>query len=177
MDLDRDRLVREFQRDRLRLIAYIRALVGDPDLTEDMFQEVSVIVLQKAEEFHAGKDLQAWCRGIARHVVLREREKSRRLRTFESDRIVELVDAAFAENAGGDSLENQRSLLRGCLRLLAAPSRELLQLRYDAGLSLRAVAQRLGRTEAAVQAALSRVRKWLLECVERRGQAGAEQPS
>jgi len=177
MAVERDRLIREFQRDRLRLIAYIRALVGDPDLTEDIFQEVSVIVLQKVEEFTAGKDLQAWCRGIARNVILREREKSRRLRTFEGDRIVELVDAAFAENDGRDLLESRHSLLRACIRMLAAPSRELLQLRYDSGMSLRAVAQKLGRTEPAVQVALSRVRKWLLECVARRAQPGAEVPS
>ncbi len=174
MALERDRLIREFQRDRLRLIAYIRALVGDPDLTEDIFQEVSVIVLQKVEEFSAGRDLQAWCRGIARNVVLREREKSRRLRTFEGERLIELIDAAFAENATADPLEGRRSQLRSCMRMLAAPSRELVQLRYDSGLSLRALAQRLGRSEAAVQVALSRVRKWLLDCVERRAQTGAE---
>lgn len=174
MAVERDRLVREFQRDRLRLIAYIRALVGDADLTEDIFQEVSVVVLQKAEEFEAGRDLQSWCRGIARNVVLREREKSRRLRTFEGDRIVELVDAAFSEQAGADALETRHSLLRACLRMLAGPSRELLQLRYDSGLSLRDVAQRLKRTESAVQVALSRVRKWLQDCVERRAQ---EQPT
>lgn len=174
MAVERDGLIREFQRDRLRLIAYIRALVGDADLTEDIFQEVSVIVLQKADEFAAGRDLQAWCRGIARNVVLREREKSRRLRTFEGDRILELVDAAFAERTAGDPLESRHSLLRACLRMLAAPSRELLQLRYDSGLSLREVAQKLRRTEPAVQVALSRVRKWLHECVERRS---AEVPS
>src|SRR5258706_15021591 len=110
MAAERDRLIREFQRDRLRLIAYIRALVGDADLTEDLFQEVSVIVLQKVEEFTPGRDLQAWCRGIARNVILREREKSRRLRTFEGDRIVELVDAAFAERPAPDPLENRHSL-------------------------------------------------------------------
>lgn len=177
MAVERDRLIREFQRDRLRLIAYIRALVGDPDLTEDMFQEVSVIVLQKVEEFTPGKDLQAWCRGIARNVILREREKSRRLRSFEGERLIELVDAAFAENADVDPMEGRRSLLRSCLRMLAAPSREMVQLRYDSGLSLRALSQKLGRSEAAVQVALSRVRKWLLECVERRAQTGAEMPS
>jgi len=174
MAVERDSLIREFQRDRLRLIAYIRALVGDADLTEDIFQEVSVIVLQKAEEFAAGRDLQAWCRGIARNVVLREREKSRRLRPFEGDRLLELVDAAFAERSGAEPLETHHTLLRSCLRMLAAPSRELLQLRYDSGLSLREVAQRLRRTEPAVQVALSRVRKWLQECVERRS---AEVPS
>src|SRR6185436_4190823 len=145
MAVERDGLIREFQRDRLRLIAYIRALVGDPDLTEDIFQEVSVIVLQKAEEFSAGRDLQAWCRGIARNVVLRERDRSRRLRTFEGERIVELVDAAFAENGAAESLDQRRSLLRNCLGLLAAPSRELLQLRYDLDLPMRSVAQKLGR--------------------------------
>jgi DNA-directed RNA polymerase specialized sigma24 family protein len=54
--------------------------------------------------------------------------------------------------------------------MLAAPSRELLQLRYDSNLSLREVAQKLRRTEPAVQVALSRVRKWLHECVERRAE-------
>ena len=74
-------------------------------------------------------------------------------------------------------LEGRRSLLRSCLRMLAAPSRELVQLRYDSGLSLRALALKLGRSEAAVQVALSRVRKWLLDYVERRAQTGAEVPS
>jgi RNA polymerase sigma-70 factor (ECF subfamily) len=173
----RDSLIREFQRDRLRLIAYIRALVGDPDLTEDVFQEVSVIVLQKAEEFAPGRDLQSWCRGIARNVIFRERDKSRRVRYIEGERLLDLVDAAFAESTGQDLMESRHSLLRTCMQMLAAPSRELLTLRYNAGLSLREVGQKLGRSEAAVQVGLSRLRKWLIECVERRAQPGAEQPS
>jgi len=174
MAVERDRLIRDFQRDRLRLIAYIRSLIGDADLTEDIFQEVSVVVLQKAEEFVEGGDLQAWCRGIARNLVLREREKSRRLRVFEDHRLVELVDIAFQENSGRELMDARRSLLRKCLERLAAPSRELLDLRYSAGLSLRQVAQKLGRTEPAVQVGLSRLRKWLSDCVERRAEHGAE---
>lgn len=174
MNEERDRLVREFQRDRLRLIAYIRALVGDADLTEDIFQEISVLVLQKADEFIPGRDLQAWCRGMARNVILREREKCRRLRPFEGERLLELVDAAFAENGGPDPAEGHRSSLRDCLGMLAAPSRTLVELRYQGGCSLREVARKLGRTEGAVQVALSRVRKWLLECIERRARSGVE---
>ncbi len=172
MGPDRDQVIREFQRDRARLIAFIRSLAGDPDLTEDIFQEVSVVVLQKAGEFIPGRDLQAWCRGIARNIVLRERESARRLRTFSDDRLIELVDAAFAESAGRELIDSRRSLLRQCLDLLAAPSRELLDLRYGSGLSLRDASERLKRTEAAVQVALSRVRKWLSDCVQKR--SGAE---
>jgi RNA polymerase sigma-70 factor (ECF subfamily) len=176
MAVERDRLIREFQRDRLRLIAYIRSLAGDADLTEDVFQEVSVVVLQKVEAFDAGGDLQAWCRGIARNIVLREREKSRRLRSFEGERLVELIDVAFTENAGRELLDARRGLLRNCMGRLAAPSRELLDLRYQAGLSLRQVAQKMGRSEAAVQVGLSRLRKWLTDCVERRADGGMEAP-
>ncbi|HLY12420.1 MAG TPA: sigma-70 family RNA polymerase sigma factor [Planctomycetota bacterium] len=176
MTSERDRLIREFQRDRLRLIAYIRSLVGDGDLSEDIFQEVSVVVLQKADEFVQGSDLRAWCRGIARNLVLREREKSQRLRPFSDLQIVELVDVAFLENEGRDLMDARRSLLKRCMDRLAAPSKDLLRLRYSVGLSLREVGLKLGRTEAAVQVGLSRLRKWLSDCVDRRGEPGAGVP-
>lgn len=168
MNPKHEALIREFQRERFRLIAYIRSLAGDPDLTEDIFQQVSVVVLQKLEDFVEGKDLQAWCRGIARNLVLRERHEARRLRTFEDDRIVELVDAAFQENRESELMDARRSLLRKCLESLAPASREVVDLRYVSGLSLKQLAERLRRTEGAVQVALSRVRKWLSDCVERR---------
>ena len=171
----REALIRDFQRERFRLIAYIRSLVGDPDVTEDIFQQVSVVVLQKLEVFEAGKDLQAWCRGIARNMVLRERQEVRRLRTFEDDRIVELVDAAFEENRESELIDARRSLLRKCLESLAPASREVVDLRYVSGLSLKQLGERMHRSEGAVQVALSRVRKWLSDCVERRArpQTGA----
>lgn len=172
--IDKDGLIRSFQADRFRLIAYIRALVGDPELTEEIFQEVSVVVLQKIEAFDPSRDLQAWCRGIARNLVLRERERSRRLRIFDNQQILDLIDTAFEEKSRAeDAVDAQRSLLRRCMGHLAEGSRELLDLRYRGGLSLRAIAGRMERTEGAVQVALSRVRKWLADCVQRRGQPAA----
>jgi RNA polymerase sigma-70 factor, ECF subfamily len=174
LPVDRDSVIRSFQADRFRLIAYIRALVGDPDLTEEIFQDVSVIVLQKIDAFDATRDLQAWCRGIARNLVLRERDRSKRLKVFANDAIVDLVDAAFEERPEDLTVDTQRSLLRRCIGNLAGTAREMLELRYQTGLSLRDIAGRLERTEGAVQVALSRIRKWLADCVQRRGQAGLE---
>jgi RNA polymerase sigma-70 factor, ECF subfamily len=170
--VDKDSLIRSFQADRFRLIAYIRAIVGDPELTEEIFQEVSVVVLQKIEAFDPSKDLQAWCRGIARNLVLRERERSRRLRLFDNEKILDLIDLAFEEKPRADDAgDTQRFLLRRCMGHLAEGPREILELRYRGGLSLRAIAGKMERTEGAVQVALSRVRKWLADCVQRRGEA------
>ena len=174
MDPAAESLIRELQRGRLRLVAYIRSLVGDPDLTEDVFQEVSVIVLQKAKEFEPGRDFAAWCRGIARNVVHRERSRARRLRPFDDERLVDLVDAAFSEHAAEDPLERERSLLHRCLGQLAPASRAMLEERYAGGRSLRDLAARLSRTEGAVQVALSRIRKALLNCIRHPAAPGLE---
>jgi RNA polymerase sigma-70 factor, ECF subfamily len=175
MPIDRDELIRNFQRDRRRLIAYIRSLVGDPDLTEDIFQEVTVVVLNKAEEFDPRYDLQAWCRGIARNIIKRERSRSRRLPVFKDDKVVELVDKAFEESAHKELVDSQRNALRQCMQSLTPANKELLDQRYNAGLSLRQLAEKLLRTELAVQVALSRLRKALTDCVQRRGAGGVEQ--
>jgi RNA polymerase sigma-70 factor (ECF subfamily) len=163
----RDLVIREFQRDRFLLLAYIRALVGDPGQAEDIFQSVSVVVLQKTEEFIPGSDLQAWCRGIARNLILRERRLAHRLRSFEDDRILDRIDQAFAEYDQADLLEERRDQMRECMGRLSPSSRELIELRYGSGLSLKQLSVRLRRSEGSIQVALSRIRKWLGECVER----------
>jgi RNA polymerase sigma-70 factor (ECF subfamily) len=170
MGSDRDLVIREFQRDRFRLLAYIRALVGDPGRSEDIFQSVSVVVLQKADEFLPGSDLHSWCRGIARNLILRERRSAHRLRSFGDDRLLDLVDLAFAESEESDMVEARRDQMAQCMEQLSPASRELIDLRYVSGLSLRQLSARLHRTEGAVQVALSRLRKLLRECVERRVQ-------
>ena len=169
-----EQVIRDFQRDRMRLIAYIRAIVGDPDLTEDIFQEVTVIVLRKAAEYDPKHDLQAWCRGIARNVIRRERSKSRRLAPFEDERLLTLVDKAFEENREQDFSDARSTRLRQCMQKISPGNREMLGLRYVSGLPLKALAEKLQRTELAVQVALSRVRKVLGECVQRNdGGAGS----
>jgi len=176
VSLPAEQVIRDFQRDRMRLIAYIRAIVGDPDLTEDIFQEVTVIVLSKAAEFDPQYDLQAWCRGIARNVIKRERSKSRRLSVFEGDQLLTLVDKAFDENKDQELLDTRSSMLRQCMQKLSPNNRELLGLRYVSGLKLRQLAEKLSRSELAVQVALSRVRKALGECVQRKGDGSLDEP-
>ncbi len=173
MDPAGESLIREFQRNRVRLIAYIRSLVGDPDFAEDIFQEVTVVVMEKGGTFTPGRNLASWCRGIARNLIRKEWSRSRRLRAFETERIVELIDAAFEENDKPDPVEARHAALRRCMERLTPAARDLLERRYLDGLSLRRLAERLRRTEGAVQVALFRIRRALTDCV-RRGPAGAE---
>ena len=174
MHSEPDRIIREFQANRLWMIAYIRSLVGDPDLTEDIFQELTVVVLTKAGQFDTSRDLQAWCRGIARNLIARERARARRWKPFPDDRISELIDTAFEENRRSEILEVKRSLLRQCLERLDPQALRLVNERYGSGLSQKQLAERLHRSEGAVQVALSRTRRWLLNCVQNQDLKGVE---
>jgi RNA polymerase sigma-70 factor (ECF subfamily) len=168
MHPDHEQVFREFQRGRLPLTAYIRSLVGDADLAEDLFQEVSVALLQKLEgDDPVIRDVPAWSRGTARHLVYRERTRAKRLQPFATDRIADLVDLAFQEHRRPDGSEERRSFLSRCMQTLAPTARELLDLRYVSGMSLRELGDHLDRTEGAVQVALSRIRRALLECIRR----------
>lgn len=167
-----ERIVRDFQKHRQPLLSYIRALTCNSDTAEDVIQEMSVIVLRKANAGERPDDLPAWCRGIARNLLLRERRDSRRLVYIGDESWIDLVDRAFNENQNpADELRSGR--LRNCIEKLGAQARELLDLRYSHSLKLKDIAARLQRTELAVQVSLSRLRKSLRSCIER-GTSGME---
>jgi len=161
-----ERIVRDFQKHRQALLSYIRALTCNSDTADDIIQEMSVVVLRKANAGERPDDLPAWCRGIARNLLLRERKDSRRLIYFGDDNWIALVDRAFEENQGASD-ELRRGRLRNCIDKLGAQARELLDLRYTHSLKLKDIAERLKRTELAVQVSLSRLRKSLRSCIER----------
>lgn len=162
-----ERIIREFQKHRQPLLSYLRALTCDSDTAEDLIQEVSVIVLRKANAGERPDDLLAWCRGIARNLLLRERRDNRRMVYFGDENWIALVDRAFEENPA-DAGEFRRGSLRHCIEKLGAQARELLDLRYTHALKLKEIATRLKRSELAVQVGLSRLRKSLRVCIQRK---------
>lgn len=167
MDSRREHFFRQFQRDRMRLIAYIRAITGNWDQAEDVFQEVSLVLLDKVDELEEEGDFQAWCRRVARNIACRERSKSKRLKAINDDVVLDLIDNAFAESEEAGARDVERERLRVCMKKLSPQNMDLVSMRYLSELSLKQLAQRLNRSEGAVQVALSRVRKALLECVQR----------
>jgi RNA polymerase sigma-70 factor (ECF subfamily) len=81
----------------------------------------------------------------------------------------EAVDLMADGLAGDfDLLADRRALLPECIARLQETARRLVVLRYDEGLSVKDVAVRVGRTPAAIDMALSRIRRTLRECITRK---------
>jgi len=171
--LDRNDLIRRFTANRASLLGYLRVLVRDTHLAEDLFQETCLVVLQKIETFDPTQDFDAWQRGIAANLARSAWRRDRRLRLMPSPELSAALDAAHAPEAGDgtECRENAARLehLHACLQGMTARQRQLLELRYQIGASLREMALATRRSAGGVQVTLSRLRQALLNCVEQKG--------
>jgi RNA polymerase sigma-70 factor (ECF subfamily) len=158
-------LLRRFVQERDLLLGYLRLLLP-VDQAEDVFQETFLVVHRRVGDFERGRDFAAWVRGIARNLAMKARERHGRLRPMPSEALLALADRALDE--ADDVPEADLGALHDCLARLPAAQRRLLDLRYRSGCDLAAIAEQVGRTAAAVQVALSRLRSMLQDCVRQR---------
>jgi RNA polymerase sigma-70 factor, ECF subfamily len=79
------------------------------------------------------------------------------------------MDLAFAEvDDDADDWAKRQQALDECVAALPERSRQMLTLRYQSRVSMEEVARAMGQTFEGVTKTLYRVRRALLECVERK---------
>ena len=162
-------LTSKFLAGRHLLMSFIYGLVRDPAVAEDMFQEVWVRLAEAAEKGIEIVDLPKWSRGVAKNLILHYWREKRSSKLVVESRILDIVDVAFIEgDAASEAWTARRSALILCVGSLPDHSKDLLRMKYDAGLPLVDMASRLQRSCNGIMVSLTRLRKALAECVERR---------
>jgi RNA polymerase sigma factor (sigma-70 family) len=139
--------------------ALARRIVADPDVTDDVLQQVCLLALEKApQEARSGPRLRAWLavvtRRLARHSARGE------VRRRERERLAAQPEALPAT----DDLVAHRDVLKklvDSLTSLDKPSYSVLVARYFDGRCVAEIAALGGTTEAAVRQQLTRARQRL----------------
>ncbi|QDT64017.1 sigma-70 family RNA polymerase sigma factor [Calycomorphotria hydatis] len=170
-----EEFIRLFTRGQRRLFLYILSQVGNPHDAEEILQEANVIIWRKSSQFEAGSNFHAWTTRIALFEVLKYRERQSRNKVQFSSDFVEAM--ANIEEEDFELEELQRNALATCLQKLKQRDRELIEHRYAPGANGKSIAADLGRPVNAVYQSLSRVRRTLLECINREVKAAVEYPS
>jgi len=150
------------------VMAFVLSLEPGIHDADEIVQETFVTASRKASTWAAGTNFLAWACAIARFKTLSfQRDRGRRNRRLAED-VVELL----AEHTEEDFsvFQGQVAALRECLKELAPKARELINLRYHAGLMPRKIAGEIGWTVNAVRVALTRARNALRECLGRSGE-------
>jgi RNA polymerase sigma-70 factor (ECF subfamily) len=149
-----------------QLRVLVEMLLGDRTAANDVLQETNLLLCRKAEEFVEGTDFAAWAASVARFKVLSY------LRDAGRDRLV--IDADLAEQLAEhtDRLlaahDARQEALRHCLDKLTPSQQQLVRERYYRDQSVSQLAQHVGRSQAGVQMALSRIRHLLFDCIRER---------
>ncbi len=168
---DRAWFIAQVQQHQSRLRASIRALGVRAEAVDDFAQDTLLLAWQKIAEFGPGGDFGAWVGQIARRLVANERRKDARRSRLLAGEVTDLLLAMSADaNCAAERIDNmdEFAVLRNCLEKLPPHAREVIRFRYFDNQSPGTIASHLGRPSDAVRQLLLRLRRKLLECMERR---------
>lgn len=146
--LEFDRLYRTAVGD---VYAYVRAIVGDDATAQDVTATAFERAYRKRRRFDAGRGTpRQWLFAIARNAALDELRR----RSRSATPIADAGDALAAPAADGD---DRGDAVRAAIAGLPPRDRELVALKFHAGLSNAEIARTLGISESNTGTRLHRV--------------------
>lgn len=164
-DRPADEFVHLFTRSQRSLYLFVLGMNPNPVEAEEILQETNVVILSKYRQFQLGTNFLAWARSIAHYEILKFRERGRRDRHQFSDEFIRFL--ADNPEESSEHHDDRRRALMTCLDKLRERDRELIQHRYQPGQSGKRLAQDMGRPANSIYQSLGRIRRSLLECVNR----------
>jgi RNA polymerase sigma-70 factor (ECF subfamily) len=150
------------------VITYLKAILGDEHLAEDLAQETFLAAHRGIESFEEGRNFGAWLRGIARNKALEDRRAAARHPMLVDSCVVdgmEQVYTLFDDSTG--PWEGRIAHVRGCVGQLSDQLKPAVIAVYGRGQTIRQAAAGLGASFSAVAKRLSRARDLIRQCVER----------
>jgi len=166
---DVELLVRLLVRHQEELFRYIFSLLPHQEDARDALQETCVALYRKFGDYDRAKPFLAWAYGFAYLEVLKQRERSCRSGRHLREDLVELLSRERQTQEG--ELHARLQALDRCLIDLPARDRELIHQRYTIGCPIDELVERLGTSRRTLFRNLDRIRRTLLECINRRLQA------
>jgi RNA polymerase sigma-70 factor, ECF subfamily len=162
-DVQTERFIQSLTDQQSRLFVYLVSLLGDVHEARNVLQETNLELWRKSDQFIEGTDFAAWSRRIAHFKLLAFlRDKKRDRHLFDEA----LLNQIAQRPQPAESDEALHLALRHCLAALPDGLRLLISRRYGSGHSIRQLAQRIDKSEAATKVMLLRVRKQLMRCIE-----------
>jgi RNA polymerase sigma-70 factor (ECF subfamily) len=158
--VDASALAALYERYVVRVYRFLRVRCTGPDEAADLTQQVFLKMAEALPRYRErGVPFAAWLFRIARNAAIDRARRHRRTVPWDS-----LTQAAAPDDVEAWVLDREtRARVGALLAALSSDERELLSLRFAAGLSSREIAAVVGGSEAAVKKRLTRTIQRLKE--------------
>lgn len=163
---DEHDFLKRFLSEEPLLRAFLLSATGQLHASEDLLQTVATVIWEKWDRFDQGQPFRPWALGIARLEVLRWRQKLARSRETLGDEAVARLAELAEEHA--EEIDRRRHYLQECLNELDDRQRSVLEMKYGDAMAIAAIAERVGKSVAAVEMILVRVRSALRDCIQKK---------
>jgi len=142
---------------------------------DEVAQRAFVAAFARLNEYEPGTNFSAWLFTIARYQLRTETTRLRRVADYHTRYAPDLLQRELERRADQppEVVLARLDHLRECLKSLGSHLRQFITWRYEEEISLEEMANRSGRSVAAVKKQLFLVRKKLQECICQR-EAAAE---
>jgi RNA polymerase sigma-70 factor len=160
-------LVRENQ---AMLMTYLRAVVRDQSVVDDLFQETMLVVWQKLDDYDHSRPFGSWLRGIAAKLVMAHFRKAKSdIMILESETLEYLsCQLQHISERPGDTWDEKIAALKQCIELLPEDYRRAINLRYFEQHSAQQVAAATQAAVETIKKRLQRARAQLFNCLQRK---------
>ena len=156
------------ERHQGRLFRYLRRLLGDETVAEDLFQQTWVRVAERARRYDPSRPFRPWLLAVAHNLALDHLRRRRPESLDEADGPPPAADGPTPPDPLVRlAARERRERLEAALRQLTPPDREAIALRFQEDLPLLEMAHVLGvpvpTAKARLYRALERLRRRLLD--------------
>lgn len=156
------------------LFAYVYALAPNWQDAEEVMQRVRIRIWQQFDQFDETKSFDAWARAIAYYLLLAYRKEKSRQREFFSEQVLEAIGCHFESHL--EHASDRRDALLNCLNKLEDRKRDLVTKYYSSARdTAESIATSVSMTPNALRQSLFRIRRMLLDCVQRTMQSESRQ--
>ena len=150
---------------RKRIYGFILSLGHNFSDADDLFQEIALVMCRKFGEFDASKSFSAWGIGIARHRIIKFRQKQHKSKIMFSHEAFEI--AMNSSDRMLHSIEDRSKALENCLSKLSRVDRSFVKMRYEQGLKIKDIAELVERPVQGLYKVYARIHASLRQCVSR----------
>ncbi len=145
------------------LRSFVRKLLTSSNDLDDIMQEISVTLWKKFSTFDPDTNFLKWAYVISRFKVYHyyRNKKHDRLQFYEE--VLELIAEEVEEQS--ELSQKRQQAMKCCINKLPGAKRDLIVMAYQPNTSMKQLAEKLGKSSAAVYKTVSRLRMLLFDCI------------
>ena len=148
-----------------RIYAYILSLVPQVTDAEEIMQQTTIAMWKKFDSFEPNTNFSAWGMQVAKYHVLKYRSRQAKNQRILEPEILEKISESQQNRP--NNRDDRLLALDVCLKKLDSSHYNLLQLRYDEGLKIKQIAEKIGRSVYTLYKTFAKIHTTLQLCIHR----------